>query len=109
MGIMRSIGFNTALASHNRATRSAANSTREAIPAANLRPGDRMYPDGYPDDEPWIVKSVDATGKRVKGLGLLRFGSANSRSIRLVLNLDESGPVVVEVSELKLVLRVLRP
>lgn len=112
MGVMRSIGFNTAMARQNRATRSAANSTLEAVPAASLRSGDCLYPEGYGGSyvgsEPWTVKSVEATGKRVPGLGLLCFGSANSCSIRIVLNSDTAGPNVIELSELKLVLREQR-
>ena len=108
MGVMSSIGYNTGIASQNRANKAAANSTIEAVPAANLRPGDRVVPDGHKGDERWTVKSAEATGKRVPGLGLIRFGTANSRSVRIVLSSDEVGPTVVEFSEAQLVLRERR-
>jgi hypothetical protein len=91
MGLWRSPGYNAALNARSRRVRDAQDEEYEAIPASELRAGDRVLLLEYPAADlalAFRVLGVKRSARGLPGLGLFRFGAATSKLVEVSAELD---------------------
>ena len=108
MGISRSLGYNFGIGARNRRVREAQNDEFEAVPASKVAAGDRLLVPEFPTEEFALsitVRSIENSDKRLPGLGIVRFGAANSKILRISAELDDGSIESMELPGCQWVLR----